>query len=94
LGQDHPGKIIRASQVQKEFCMFSIRQHAALPRVGREGAHRQQAELERRADPGGGELPVWNLDDLYSAMDAPEIERDLVGAERRRQRSKPRARAG
>jgi oligoendopeptidase F len=61
--------------------MFSIRQHAALPRVGREGAHRQQAELERRADPGGGELPVWNLDDLYSAMDAPEIERDLVGAE-------------
>ncbi|MCY4589739.1 MAG: M3 family oligoendopeptidase [Alphaproteobacteria bacterium] len=27
-------------------------------------------------------LPDWNLDDLYSGPDAPELERDLAGAER------------
>ena len=27
-----------------------------------------------------GELPEWNLADLYSAMDAPELKRDLEKA--------------
>jgi len=35
----------------------------------------------RRSRAGLGELPEWNLADLYSAMDAPEVRRDLERAD-------------
>ncbi len=30
-----------------------------------------------------GELPEWNLNDLYPGMDSPELKRDLQAAEAR-----------
>ena len=41
---------------------------------------RQHAERQD-ADAGGSELPVWDLSDLYGAMDDPSIERDLKAAD-------------
>ncbi|MEM7042650.1 MAG: M3 family oligoendopeptidase [Pseudomonadota bacterium] len=41
---------------------------------------RQHAE-QLNADAGGGELPVWDLSDLYSAMDDPAIDADLKAAD-------------
>jgi oligoendopeptidase F len=38
---------------------------------------RQQAEAAH-VDSATGELPVWDLSDLYAAMDDPAIERDLA----------------
>ena len=40
---------------------------------------RQQAEATG-TDPATGELPVWDLSDLYADMDDPAIERDLAAA--------------
>jgi len=41
-------------------------------------ATRQHAERQDAAS--GAELPVWDLSDLYDAMDDPAIERDMVAA--------------
>ncbi|MGH1480210.1 MAG: M3 family oligoendopeptidase [Geminicoccales bacterium] len=42
--------------------------------------NRQQAEQTTGVG-DGKDLPIWNLDDLYQSMDAPEIERDLTKAD-------------
>ena len=47
-------------------------------------ARRAEARQERRASEGRAELgalPEWNLADLYPAMDAPELKRDLERAD-------------
>jgi oligoendopeptidase F len=36
---------------------------------------------EKTSDPKLGDLPEWNLDDLYTAMDAPELLADLARAD-------------
>src|SRR5215510_3487323 len=40
-------------------------------------------KVSKRREPavGLGSLPEWNLADLYAAMDAPELKRDLARAE-------------
>jgi oligoendopeptidase F len=47
--------------------------------------HKRSAKLKRVAPrkqrAGLGVLPEWKLDDLYSAMDAPEVRRDLDRAD-------------
>ena len=40
-------------------------------------AHAPRAAAAKKAPKALGPLPEWNLADLYSAMDAPEIKRDL-----------------
>ena len=39
--------------------------------------HAPRATAAKKAPKALGTLPEWNLADLYSAMDAPEIKRDL-----------------
>ena len=43
-------------------------------------AQRQHAE-QQTADKAEADLPVWDLSDLYQAMDDPAIERDLKAAD-------------
>src|SRR5262245_27643269 len=47
--------------------------------------HKRSAKLKRvaprRSRAGLGPLPEWNLADLYPAMDAPEVRRDLERAD-------------
>ena len=49
-----------------------MRQFQNLPRA--------LADASVPASSGGGDLPVWNLDDLYSGPDAPELQSDLAWA--------------
>jgi hypothetical protein len=44
-------------------------------------ATRQQAEAVS-ADSATGDLPIWDLSDLYQAMDDPAIERDLAAVDK------------
>src|SRR3954465_10353115 len=39
---------------------------------------RKPAAAKSKARPGAGKLPEWNLADLYSGIDAPEVARDLA----------------
>src|SRR3954466_15278584 len=39
---------------------------------------RKPAAAKAKAKPGAGKLPEWNLTDLYSGIDAPEVARDLA----------------
>jgi oligoendopeptidase F len=39
---------------------------------------RKPAATKAKAKPGAGRLPEWNLADLYSGIDAPEVARDLA----------------
>src|SRR3954447_10348859 len=39
---------------------------------------RKPAAAKAKAKPGTGKLPEWNLTDLYSGIDAPEVARDLA----------------
>src|SRR3954454_10397685 len=39
---------------------------------------RKPAAAAAKARPGAGKLPEWNLTDLYSGIDAPEVARDLA----------------
>src|ERR1700730_16299393 len=41
-------------------------------------AHRKPNHKKSAAKPGPAKLPEWNLADLYSGIDAPEIARDLT----------------
>src|SRR4051794_23735496 len=40
----------------------------------------EQARKNGENDEALGALPVWNLDDLYPGMDAPEVDADLARA--------------
>src|SRR6476469_7364713 len=40
-------------------------------------AQRKSAPAKSKAKSGAGKLPEWNLADLYSGIDAPEVARDL-----------------
>jgi oligoendopeptidase F len=42
------------------------------------GAQRKSAPAKSKAAPKAGKLPEWNLADLYSGIDAPEVARDLA----------------
>src|SRR5712671_4516051 len=42
-------------------------------------AHRKPNIKKSAAKPKPGKLPEWNLADLYSGIDAPEVTRDLAG---------------
>src|SRR5438105_5588420 len=44
-------------------------------------AHAPRATAAKKAPKALGTLPEWNLADLYSSMDAPEIKRDLERGE-------------
>jgi len=53
---------------------------AVKSKVARSGAARSGTARSGTAKSGtakAGKLPEWNLTDLYSAIDAPEISRDL-----------------
>src|SRR4051794_20864718 len=39
---------------------------------------RKPAAGKAKAKPAAGKLPEWNLTDLYSGIDAPEVARDLA----------------
>src|ERR1700730_3334861 len=41
-------------------------------------AHRKPNHKKSAAKPGPAKLPEWNLADLYSGIDAPEVTRDLT----------------
>jgi oligoendopeptidase F len=41
-------------------------------------ASRKPAATRTKAKPNAGKLPEWNLADLYSGIDAPEVARDLA----------------
>src|SRR5438046_9810401 len=41
-------------------------------------AQRKRTGIKPSAKPKTGKLPEWNLADLYSGIDAPEITRDLT----------------
>jgi oligoendopeptidase F len=41
-------------------------------------AQRKSAPAKSKAAPKAGKLPEWNLADLYSGIDAPEVARDLA----------------
>src|SRR5512143_2080238 len=41
-------------------------------------AKRKPAGRKSAAKPKAGRLPEWNLADLYSGIDAPEVTRDLT----------------
>jgi oligoendopeptidase F len=40
-------------------------------------AQRKSTVTKSKAKSGAGKLPEWNLADLYSGIDAPEVTRDL-----------------
>src|SRR6202790_3682573 len=40
-------------------------------------AQRKSTPKKSTARPKAGNLPEWNLSDLYSGIDAPEVTRDL-----------------
>jgi oligoendopeptidase F len=46
----------------------------------REKAVAEAAQKDERRDEAIGALPTWDLSDLYSGMDAPEVKRDLEEA--------------
>src|ERR1700738_5485394 len=41
-------------------------------------AQRKSSVKKSAAKPKSGKLPEWNLADLYSGIDAPEVRRDLT----------------
>ena len=41
-------------------------------------AQRKPKTAKSAAKTGTGKLPEWNLDDLYSGIDAPDVARDLT----------------
>ena len=49
----------------------------ALPRLG----HKRPVFDARSGSNSFGDLPEWDLSDLYAAPDAPEVERDMVWLE-------------
>eukprot|EP01031_Cornospumella_fuschlensis_P000383 gene383-biopygen327 len=49
----------------------------ALPRLG----HKRPVCDARSGSNSFGDLPEWDLSDLYAAPDAPEVERDMVWLE-------------
>src|SRR5689334_13857958 len=40
-------------------------------------AQRKSVATKSKTKSGAGKLPEWNLSDLYSGIDAPEVTRDL-----------------
>src|SRR5262245_32969086 len=60
-----------------------VRMPASSPRSSAKRAAKPPRREAKSAAPDLGSLPEWNLADLYPAIDAPEIKRDLdrAGAE-------------
>ena len=44
---------------------------------GKSAAQRKSNPKKSAAAPKAGKLPEWNLSDLYSGIDAPEVAADL-----------------
>src|SRR5207248_9817867 len=51
------------------------------PRAAAKGAGKPATKPSGKAGPALGRLPTWNLADLYPAIDAPQVKRDLDRAD-------------
>ncbi len=66
------------------ICSFqkSIAMTRSSSKAARKSVSKSAAKLKVKAVKGKlGNLPEWNLDDLYPGMDSPALKRDLEGAE-------------
>ena len=56
------------------------------PAQRKSNARKSAAKSQIRGQTKTGKLPEWNLADLYSGIDAPEVTRDLAKDGRRMRR--------